>query len=232
MTKLNIAALIVTASLGLLAAGCGAASETNTTANVNAKMTPRSSPRDTSPNSNINSTDTFLSQLRGEANVAFTTPDSMKLEETKDIELLVSPSKSTEELLHNLSEPGKGETGTTEYADRMEAQLVSGGFTITAASPEIQPVVPGRTTRWKWQIKPKEGGPQRLDLTLNAVLNDGKDRSLLQTFHRDIRINVSWRQRASGFIAGLKDVQWLWAAIILPIAGAIYGWWRRKRGQA
>jgi hypothetical protein len=224
MTKSNIAALILTASLGILAAGCGDppnSENTNTIANA-----------DKSPDANTNSTNKILSQLRGDANVAFTTPDSMKAEETKDIELLVSPSKSSEELLHNLSEPGKGGTGTTEYADRMEAQLVGGGFTITPASPEIQPVVPGRTTRWKWQIKPKEGGPQRLDLTLNAILNDGKDKSMLQTFHRDIRIDVSWRQRASTFIAGLKDVQWLWAAIILPVVGAIYGWWRKKRGQA
>ena len=224
MTKSNIAALILTASLGILVAGCGDppnSENTNTIANA-----------DKSPDANTNSTNKILSQLRGDANVAFTTPDSMKAEETKDIELLVSPSKSSEELLHNLSEPGKGGTGTTEYADRMEAQLVGGGYTIPPASPEIQPVVPGRTTRWKWQIKPKEGGPQRLDLTLNAILNDGKDKSMLQTFHRDIRIDVSWRQRASTFIAGLKDVQWLWAAIILPVVGAIYGWWRKKRGQA
>jgi hypothetical protein len=186
---------------------------------------------DSNGNSNTNSNTSLSSQIRGNANVAFTTPESMKFEETKDIELLVSPSKSAEELLHNLSEPGKGETGETEYADRMEAQLVGGGFTITAASPEIQPVEPGRTTRWKWQIKPKEGGSQRLDLTLNAVLSNGKDRATLRTFHREILINVSWKQRASNFIDSLKTLQWLWAAIIVPIAGAIYTFWRKMRSK-
>ena len=70
---------------------------------------------------------------------------------------------------------------------------------------------------------------QRLDLTLNAVLNEGKDRGMVQTFHRDIRINVNWTQRASGFIASLKDLQWLWAVIIVPAAGAAYGFWHKKR---
>jgi hypothetical protein len=155
----------------------------------------------------------------------------MQFTEVKDIELRVSPSESSAALASSLSEPGTSGTGSTEFADRMEAQLVGSGFTITSACPDIQPVEAGRTTWWKWQIKPKEAGPQRLDLTLNAVLNNGKDKSMLQTFHRDIRIEVTWRQRASSVIAGLKDVQWLWAAVILPIAAAIYGWWRKKKGH-
>jgi hypothetical protein len=171
----------------------------------------------------------FYSNLKGDANVVFTTPDSMKLEETKVIELLVSPSESVEKLTAALSEPGKSGSGSTKYADRMEAQLTGTGFIITAIGPSIQPVEAGQTTKWMWQIKPKDAGAQRLDLTLNAVLNDGKDRGMVQTFHRDIRINVSWSQRASSFIANLKDLQWLWAVIIVPIAGAGYGWWHRKR---
>jgi hypothetical protein len=170
----------------------------------------------------------FFSKLKGDANVVFTTPETMKMEETKVIELLVSPSKSVEELTAKLSEPGQAGTGSTKYADRMEAQLTGTGFTITPISPAIQPVEPGHVTKWMWQIKPKDGGAQRLDLTLNAVLNDGKDRSMVETFKRDINIKVSWSQRASSFVGGLKDMQWLWAAIIVPIAGAIYGWWRKK----
>lgn len=198
------------------------------------EVRPTHSPRATSAdnsntNANSNSNTSFSSQIRGNANVAFTTPDSMKLEETKDIELLVSPTESVETLVNNLGEPGRAGTGTTKFADRMEAKLVSTGFNITAASPEIQPVEPGQNTRWIWQIKPKEGGPQRLDLTLSAVINDGKDRKLITTFKRDIRINVSLGHRASTFIAGLKDAQWLWVAIILPLGGAIYGWWHKKR---
>jgi hypothetical protein len=52
---------------------------------------------------------------------------------------------------------------------------------------------------------------------------------MVQTFKRDINIQVSWSQRASGFVGGLKDMQWLWAAIIVPIGGAVYGWWRKKQ---
>ncbi|MBC8029906.1 MAG: hypothetical protein H7Z16_07330 [Pyrinomonadaceae bacterium] len=171
----------------------------------------------------------FFSKLKGEASVVFNTPPSMKMEETKVIELLVSPSMSVEELTAKLSEPGESGTGSTPYADRMEAQLTGTGFTITPITPAIQPVEPGHITKWMWEIKPKDGGAQRLVLSLNAVLNDGKDRAMVETFRRDINIKVSWSQRASGFVGGLKDMQWLWAAIIVPIAGAIYGWWRKKQ---
>src|SRR5258708_4709286 len=57
---------------------------------------------DSNRNSNTNSNTSLTSQIRGNANVAFTTPESMKFEETKDIKLLVSPSKSAGEMLNNL----------------------------------------------------------------------------------------------------------------------------------
>ena len=185
-----------------------------------------------SGNSSTNTNSSGLSQIRGNANLAFTTPERMKLKEIVDIELVVDPSKSSEELIKALNEPGRAGTGSTEFADRMEATLVGSGFDIIAACPPIQLVEAGHTTRWKWQIKAKEGGSQRLDLTLNAVLNDGKDRSLVQTFHRDIHIDVTWKERAAGMVSTLKDVQWLWGFIVVPIAGGAYGWWRKKHQQA
>jgi len=68
-----------------------------------------------------------------------------------------------------------------------------------------------------------------LDLTLNAVLNDGKDRILLQTLHREITVNVKFSQRAAGWLSSLKEMQWLWAAIIVPIGTLAIAWWRRKK---
>jgi hypothetical protein len=193
---------------------------------------PQATTASPSGNPSTSTNSSGLSQIRGNANLAFTTPERMKLQEIVDIELVVDPSKSSDELIKALNEPGRAGTGSTEFADRMEATLVSSGFDIIAACPPIQLVEAGHTTRWKWQIKAKEGGSQRLDLTLNAVLNDGKDRSLVQTFHRDIHIDVTWKERAAGMVSTLKDVQWLWAFIVVPIAGGVYGWWRRKQQQA
>ena len=168
-------------------------------------------------------------QLKGEANAVFTTPSSMSFEETTDIELLVSPTKSTAVLESELTERGQSGKASTQYSKMMEAQLVGHGFNVAPVGPSIQPVEPGKTTRWKWQIKPKEGGPQRLDLTLSAVLNDGKDRILLQTLHREITVNVKLSQRAAGWLSSLKDMQWLWAVIIVPIGSFAVAWWRRKK---
>lgn len=168
-------------------------------------------------------------QLKDGATAVFTTPPSMRLDETTAIELLVNPSKNAEQLQSELTEQGQSGNASTQYSKTMEAQLVSHGFNITAVGPSTQLVEAGRTTRWKWQIKPKEGGEQRLDLTLTAVLSDGKDRVLLQTLRRDITVNVKFSQRASGWLSGLKDMQWLWAAIIVPLGTFAIAWWRRRK---
>jgi hypothetical protein len=184
----------------------------------------------TSPATTSNTNGSFSSQLRGPANVGFQVPESMRMDETKSIELVVSPTESAESLVQGLEEEGRKETATTRYSDRMEAKLVGTGFTITPAGPDIQPVEPGQVTRWRWQIQPKAGGTQRLDLTLNAIVNDGKDRKLITALKREININVTWGQRASTFLGALKEVHWIWGALVVPIAGAIYAWWR-KRGS-
>ena len=186
---------------------------------------------DASGNSNANRAGepSLYDQLKGEANAVFTTPSSMPFEETTDIELLVSPTKSTAALESELTERGQSGNASTQYSKMMEAQLVGHGFNVAPVGPSIQPVEPGKTTRWKWQIKPKEGGAQRLDLTLSAVLNDGKDRILLQTLHREITVNVKLSQRAAGWLSSLKDMQWLWAVIIVPIGSFAVAWWRRKK---
>lgn len=181
-----------------------------------------------SPATASNTNGSFSSQMRGEANVGFQVPESMRMDETKSIELVVSPTETAESLVQGLEEEGRKETATTRYSDRMEAKLVGTGFTITPAGPDIQPVEPGQVTRWRWQIQPKAGGTQRLDLTLNAIVNDGKDRKLITALKREIKINVTWGQRATTFLGTLKEAHWVWGALIVPIAGAIYAWWRKS----
>jgi len=102
-----------------------------------------------SKSTNSNGEPGLYSQLQGEANAVFTTPSSMRLEETTDIELLVSPTKTTAELQSQLTEKGESGQASTQYSKMMEAQLVGQGFNIAAVGPSIQPVEPGKTTRWK-----------------------------------------------------------------------------------
>lgn len=186
---------------------------------------------DPGPSMNTNSSNPS-EQLKDGATAVFTTPPSMRFEDTTDIELLVSPSKNAEQLKSELTEQGQSGQAATQYSKTMEAQLVSHGFNIAQVGPATQLVEVGRTTRWKWQIKPKEGGEQRLDLTLTAVLGDGKDRILLQTLRRDITVHVKFGQRASGWLSSLKDMQWLWAAIIVPLGTFAIAWWQRRKKKA
>lgn len=171
----------------------------------------------------------LFSQVRTGAHAVFTTPSTMRFEDTTDIEMVLSPTKTVAELESELTERGESKSAATDYSNLMEAQLVSDGFDVVPLGPSIQPVEAGRTTRWKWQIKPKAGGDQELKLTLNAVLSDGKNRIYLQTLKRDINVKVKLTQRAVGWLSGLKELHWLWAAIILPIATVVLAWWRRKK---
>ncbi len=40
---------------------------------------------------------------------------------------------------------------------------------------------------------------------------------------------MKFSQRAAGWLSSLKEMQWLWAAIIVPIGTLAIAWWRRKK---
>ena len=106
----------------------------------------------------------------------------------------------------------------------MEAQLTGSGFAIEAQEPDLQAVTSQKSTRWTWKVTPTGHGPQTLHLTLSAHIDvAGRDAPLVvRTFDRDIQVNITIPQRVSGFLQ--KNWQWLWAAIVVPIAGYL---WKR-----
>ena len=111
----------------------------------------------------------------------------------------------------------------------MEAQLTGTGFDIKAVTPALQGVTSEQTTRWQWEVTPTERGRQTLYLSLSAHIDvAGNDAPLvLRTFDREIQVNITAGQRVSGFVQG--NWQWLWAAIVVPIAGAVWGLLKRRK---
>jgi hypothetical protein len=107
----------------------------------------------------------------------------------------------------------------------MEAKLTGRGFAIEEHMPGQQWVT-SQQTRWTWKVTPTGHGPETLHLTLYAYIDiAGRDAPLVvRTLEREIQVNITIAQRASGFIQ--KNWQWLWAAILVPIAGYL---WKRAR---
>jgi hypothetical protein len=113
----------------------------------------------------------------------------------------------------------------------MEARLTHQGFAIEAIDPELQVVTSLQPTRWRWDLTPTEHGQQTIHLTLSAHIDvAGSDAPVVvQTFDREILVDITVAQRASGFFQ--ENWQWLWAAIALPIVGFLWRLWKKRKGN-
>ena len=85
--------------------------------------------------------------------------------------------------------------------------------------PQVQAVSQTVMTEWKWEIEPTKVGPQRLHLTLSALLTVNGERTprVIRSFEHAIEVHVTWRQNLAGFIG--QNWQWLWTAILIPVVG-------------
>ena len=164
-------------------------------------------------------------------NIAFNTPQKIRLKEPTIIELVLSPTQSIEELQSSLEFQEKVESAEIRISNRMEANLSGTGFKIEALIPQEQAISRSQTTRWKWEVTPTQDGSQNLSLTLSAIINvSGQDAPfVIQTFNQKIEVEVSVGQQVSTFVAG--NWQWLWASILVPTAPFLWKWYRQKQGR-
>lgn len=171
--------------------------------------------------------DQFLASMHS-ANVAFNSPQTLNLSETANIQLLLSLKKSIEELRREIASSGPTEGASVKVANRMEARLTGPNFQITAITTEEQAIGANDTVEWKWEIKPLATGTHNLHLTLTAIFNiDGATtRRSIRTFDKTIEVEVTPRQIVVGFV--VKNWQWLWAAVLLPIGG---WFWKRRTSK-
>jgi hypothetical protein len=213
---------------------------TNTqTSNTGAQLSPTASPggseatntagtiANPSPPEALSDVDRMLQRMNL-GNIAFNVPDAMSFEDVRSIELVLSPSKSIEDVAGIVQEPGRVETARVQFSKVMEASLTGAGFEVTKVTPERQPISNVSETVWKWDIKASKPGRQRLNLTMNAILSvDGSEQvRTIRTFKKEIVIEVSWRRRVMDF--GANNWQWLWAALGIPAAT---WFWSHRRKQ-
>lgn len=162
--------------------------------------------------------------------VAFNAPDSMTYQHPQIVEFLLSPSLPQSELQAQLHQRVGAEAATVRIANRMEATLTGWRLGIQALSPELQAIGSQQTTRWRWEVTPVQHGEAQLHLVLSAHVDvAGSDAPfVVRTFDRSVQVHITPGQRASDFFQ--HNWQWLWAALLVPIAG--YLWRQRKKRGA
>ena len=186
-----------------------------------------SSPNENPKKQQPNNVDKLIREMEF-GSIAFNAPTNINIDDSHQIQLILSLAETVEGLKQSITEEGKKVGAIIKVSDRMEARLSGYMFQITAITPEIQAVSKSQQTEWKWEIHPKKEGKHRMHLTLTALLEiDGHSTPrTIRTFSKIIEVNVTATQKIGTFFK--NNWQWLWAAILVPVAGWL---WKRKKKQ-
>lgn len=159
------------------------------------------------------------------ASIAYNEPQTMELQETITLELLLNPSVLPPELGSLITEPGEVITSSVEVTPRMKAELIprdAEAFIIQPLHDSPEQFISGtETTRWNWDVTAAKGGKQRLTLIIyRLVVVDGTENwRQIETYRSDIEVTVTLGQR-------LAMLDWKWFAGILIPALFIPALWR------
>ncbi len=167
-------------------------------------------------------------------NIAYNKPDAMLLDETKQIQLLLSPVLSGEDLGARVTPGGEVVTAAIRITSRMQAELKAedpDAFDIQPLHADaVQLVAEDEPTEWKWAVTAQQEGRHRLHLTLHRLIEfDGKEYwRKVKEYEDPIVVDISFGQRLARF-------DWYWA-LGLVIAGLVFPavwWWldRRKKSK-
>ena len=157
--------------------------------------------------------------------IAYNAPTTMQLEQTVDIQLLLSPSASPEDLKKQIVEAGQITEAELLVTPLMKAELKSDNPQVFVIQPfhdnAEQVVLTDASTEWRWSITAKKSGDQVLTLTLfRQVQYNGQTYwRMLEAYKNKIHIYVSVEQR-------LQYFDWKWLVGILLTTLLIPAIWR------
>lgn len=116
-------------------------------------------------------------------------------------------------------------------SDRMRATLGGTKFRVEPQAEDIQLIAAGQSTTWEWIITAAENGKSPLYLILNLEIESGSgDVSYRPVrpplYQAEVAIFATLSQRAAAFLG--HNWQWLWAAILVPVAGWFWARYRKR----
>jgi LPXTG-motif cell wall-anchored protein len=161
--------------------------------------------------------------------IAFNKPNEMNYGEVRTVRLLLSKGKSPDELEVQLRALGSTEKAQIRISDQMEAELTADGsaFVITPLTKGPQLIGSAADTEWKWDVRPKSIGKQKLHLAVYSRLKvDNNDSHyLVKTFDEEIEVTI--RSMSSAFVYAGDN--WTMLAGIVTLIGGLLAWLLRKR---
>ena len=159
------------------------------------------------------------------ASIAYNKPQSMLLDQTTTIELLLNPSLSPETLSTQVTASGGVTSASVQITPRMKAYLIADdgtAFTIQPVHDNPEQLVSGtETTRWAWLVTAHRSGLQGLTLVLDRLVQyQGQDYwREIESYQANIEVQVTISQR-------IQSVDWKWIIGILITALLIPAFWR------
>jgi prepilin-type N-terminal cleavage/methylation domain-containing protein len=139
-------------------------------------------------------------------------PENMSLDETKNVFLMIDIQKEINDLFVSLPEEYAKQGAKVKMSNRMQATLTSHDFIVTNVTPVIQAVSSNNTTKWDWELKPKEAGDHEVTVTLSALIPvQGEQTPLVvNSYKRSITVTVknqtkiwSFLKEESGWLLGI-----------------------------
>ena len=159
-------------------------------------------------------------------NIAYNgTPETMLIDEISTFELLLSASKSQEELRDQINELGAVDTKTIEITPRMKVELRAQdleAFEIQPIHDNAEQIISeSQITRWAWWVKAKKTGVQSITLTVYRLVKyENKEYWwIVENYQRNITVEITFAQR-------IKSIDWKWLIITIIPAILIPAFWR------
>lgn len=164
--------------------------------------------------------------------------EEMKVEDKRTVRLLLSPTtkerfESLRRDLEKIDQVSETQRGCVGLSDRMKAALGGTKFEIESQAEETQLIAAEQSTTWQWAVTATEKGTSPLYLNLHQeIVPAGGEPSYRPVtpplYQAEVTIVATFSQRTSSFFS--QNWQWLWAAILVPIAG--WAWTRYRKRNA
>ncbi|MGA7192649.1 MAG: hypothetical protein WBW94_03385 [Anaerolineales bacterium] len=159
------------------------------------------------------------------ASIAYNKPQSMLLDQTTTVQLLLNPSLSPEALSTQVTANGKVASASVQITPRMKAVLLSDdaqAFSIQPEQDNPEQLVSGtETTQWTWLVTAHKSGTQTLTLILYRFIQyQGQDYwREVESYQANIDVKITVSQQ-------LGSLDWEWVAGIVLTALLIPAFWR------
>jgi hypothetical protein len=170
-----------------------------------------------------------------ESKIVFNPPDEMREQKTETIQARISFEEIGAALGEGLVGPGKPHEELLKVSEIMKVTLTGdgNGFFIQRIGDEEQVVAGKQYAQWEWHVTPLESGDQKLTLTATATIyleGRGEKPIYYKALEKPILVHVDRWYSSRQFIT--NNWQWLWAVVVVPVAGLLWGLRKKKRRKA